>query len=118
MSADHRKSPLKALLNTFGMHHKTDNRATRYGSQDTEDIPGSQDSTLLDLVPQDHPMPGGDNDSCYEYCEETDTCHPMADLLEHFQQFKSQFANLKSNTCYIKFFQYRYESNLKVVSMQ
>ena len=70
---------------------------TRYGSQDTEDIPGSKDSTLLDCMPWDHPVLKEDNDSSGEYCEETDTCHPLADLLEQFQQLKNQFANLKQN---------------------
>ena len=40
----------------------------------------------------------GDSDSSDEYCEETDTCHPLADLLEQFQQLKNQFVSLKSNT--------------------
>ena len=74
MSQDHGQSPLKALLKTFGMHHKTHSIATRYGSQDTEDIPDTQDP--LDIKPQDHPVAEGDNDSSDEYCEETDTCHP------------------------------------------
>ena len=43
-------------------------------------------------------MPEGDNDSSDGYCEETDTCHPIPDLLEQFQQLKNQFASLKSNT--------------------
>ena len=43
-------------------------------------------------------MPERDNDSSNEYCEETDTGHPLADLLEQFQQLKNQFANLQSNT--------------------
>ena len=55
-------------------------------------------TTPLDLVPQDQPVPEGDNDLSNEYCEETDTCHPLADLLEQFQQLKNQFASLKSNT--------------------
>ena len=59
MSWDHRQSPLKALLNIFGMHH---------------------------------------NDSFDKYCEEADTCYPLHDLLEQFQQLKNQFASLKSNT--------------------
>ena len=57
---------------------------TRYGSQDTEDIPHTQDSSHLDLIPQDHCVPEGDNDSSDEYCEETDTHHPLADVLEQF----------------------------------
>ena len=30
-------------------------------------------------------MPEEDNDSSNEYCEENDTHHPFADLLEQFQ---------------------------------
>ena len=56
MSQDHRQSPLKALLNTFGACHKTHSMVTRYGSQDTEDISDTQDSTPLDLAPEDHPV--------------------------------------------------------------
>ena len=55
---------------------------TRYGSQDTEDIPDTEDPTPLDLMPQDHPVPEGDNDSSDEYCEETDNYYPFADYLE------------------------------------
>ena len=51
----------------------------------------------LDLIPQDHLVLKGDNDSSNENCEETDTCHTLADLLEQFQQLKNQFASLKSN---------------------
>ena len=54
----------------------------RYGSQDTEDVADTQDSPTFDLAPQDHPVTEGDNDSSDEYCEETDTCYPLADLLE------------------------------------
>ena len=92
------KSPLKALPNIFGMCHKIHGMVTRYGSKDTEDILDTQDSTPFDLAPQDHPVPEGDNDSFNEYCEETDTHHPLTDLLEQFQQLKNQFAILKSNT--------------------
>ena len=49
-------------------------------------------------MPQDYPVLEGDNDSSDEYCEETGTCCPLADLLEQFQQHKNQFARLKSNT--------------------
>ena len=94
MSWDCRQSPLKALLNTFGMYHKTHGMATRYGSQETEDIPDSQDSNLLDLVPWDYPVLERDNYSSNEYCEDTDTCHPLAYLLVEFQQVKNQFASL------------------------
>ena len=98
MSHDHRQSPLKALLNTFGMCHKTHGMVTRYGSQDTKDIPDTQDPTPLDLAPQDDPVLEGDNGSSDEYCEENDTWHPLADLLVQFQQLKNQFANLKTKT--------------------
>ena len=67
-------------------------------SQDTEDVTDTQDSTPLDLMPQDHPLPKGNNDSSNEYYEETDTNHPLVDLLEQLQQLKNQFASLKSNT--------------------
>ena len=71
---------------------------TRYGSQDTEHIPDTEDPTSLDLMPQDHTVPEEDNESSNGYCEETDTYHPLADLLEQFQQLKNQFASLKPNT--------------------
>ena len=71
---------------------------TRYGGQDTEGIPDTQDPTAMDLMLQDHPVTEGENDSSDEYCEETDTCCPLADLPEQFQQFKNQFASIKSNT--------------------
>ena len=88
MSSDLRQSPLKALLNTFGMCCKTHGMATRYGSHDTEDIFATQDSPALDFAPPEHPMLEGDNESSDEYCEETDTCHSLAELLEQFLQFK------------------------------
>ena len=93
-SHDCRQSPLKALLNTFGMSHKTHGMVTRYGSQDTKDIPDTQDSTPLYLPLQDHPVLEGDVDSSDEYCGEPDTLHPLADLLEQFQQLNNQFASL------------------------
>ena len=71
---------------------------TRYGSHDTEDVPAMQDSHLLDLTPLDHTMPEGDNESSDEYCKETDTCYPLAELLEQFRQLKDQFASLKPTT--------------------
>ena len=77
---------------------KTHGMATRYGSQDTEDIPDTQNPTLLNLMPQDHPVLEGDSDSSDQYCEETNTHHNLADLLEQFQQLKNQFESLKSNT--------------------
>ena len=70
--------------------------ATRYGSHDTEDVPATQDSAPLDLAPPEHPMPEGYNELSDEYCEETDTHHPLAELLQQFQQLKELFASLKS----------------------
>ena len=58
--------------------------------------PWTQDSTLLDLTPQDHHMPEGDNDSSDNIVKKL-TLTPWADLLEQFQQLKNQFENLKSN---------------------
>ena len=68
------------------MHHKKHGMVTRYGGQDTEDIPDTQDSTPLDFTLQDHYVPEGGNDMYNEHYEENDTCHPLADLLEQFQQ--------------------------------
>ena len=98
MSRDCRQSPLKTLLNTFGTYHKTHGMVTRYGNQDTEDFHDTKDPTPFDLATQDHPLPEGDNDLSNEYCEETDTCHHLAVLLEQYQQLKNQFTSLKSNT--------------------
>ena len=98
MSLDHRQPPLKALLKTFGMCHKTHTMTTIYGSHDREVIPTTQDSYPLNLAPLEHTMPRGDNESSDEYCEETDICHPLAELLEQFWQLKDQFASLKSTT--------------------
>ena len=72
--------------------------ATKYRNQDTKDISDAQESTPLHLMPQDHPMLEKDNNSSDEYCEETDTCHPLANLLEQFQQLKKQFTSLKTST--------------------
>ena len=63
-----------------------------------KDIPATQDSAPLNLVPLEHTMPNGDNESYDEYCEETDTCCLLAELLEQFKQIKDQFARLKSTT--------------------
>ena len=60
----------------------THGMGTRYGTHDTEDVPDTENSTPLDLMPQDLPVPEVDNDSSDEYCEETDTHHPLADLLK------------------------------------
>ena len=54
--------------------------ATRYGSHDTEDIPSTKDSYPLDLVALECTMPVGDSESSDEYCEETETLHPLAEL--------------------------------------
>ena len=82
MSWDFRQSPLKALLNTFGMWYKTHTMTTRYRNHDTEDVPATKDSALLDLAPLDDTMPERDNESSDEYSKETDTYHPLAELLE------------------------------------
>ena len=66
------------------MHDMT----TGYRNQDTENVPDTQYSTPMDLTPQDHPMLERDNDLSNEYCEETDTNHHFADLLEQFQLLK------------------------------
>ena len=70
----------------------------RYGSHDTEDVPATQNSDPLDLAPLEHTIPGGANESSDECCEETDTNHPLAELLEQFWQLKDQFTSLKSTT--------------------
>ena len=98
ISQDHRQSPLKALLNTLGTHHKNHIVTARYGDQDAEDVPAPQDSAALDLVPPGHIMPRQDHDSSGKYSEETDTCHTLAESLEQFQQLKDQFSSLKSAT--------------------
>ena len=56
---------------------------TRYG-YDAEDVPASQGSACLDLVPPDHTMPRQDSDSSDEDNEETGSHHPLAELLEQF----------------------------------
>ena len=43
-------------------------------------------------------MPEGDNKSSDEYCEESDTCDPLAELLEQLRQLKDQFTSLKPTT--------------------
>ena len=96
MSLDHRQLPLKALLNTFGIYHKTHSMGIRYRSHDTENIPATQDSPSLDLTPLEHPVLEEDNESSDEYCEEIDTNCPLAEPLEQFQQSKDQLASLKA----------------------
>ena len=86
------------MLNTHRTHCKIHVTVTRYGSHDTEDVPATQDSPPLDLVPLDCPMPEEDNESSDEYYEQTDTHHPLAELLEQFWQLKDQFPSLKSTT--------------------
>ena len=49
-----------------------------------EDIPATQDSPPLDLESQEHPMLELDNESSFQYCEDSDTCHPLTKLLEQF----------------------------------
>ena len=60
---------------------------TTYRSNDTEDVPATQDSPL-DLVSQKHPMQKRDNESSDEYCEETDTSHHLVELLGQLCQLK------------------------------
>ena len=98
MSCECRQSPLKTPLNTFRTCHKTHSMVIRYGSLDTEGIPNTQDPTPLDLTLQGHPVPEVDNYPSDEYCEETDTHCPLANLLEQLKQLNNQFASLKSNT--------------------
>ena len=88
----------KGSVKTFGTHHKTFCMVTIYGSQDTEDDTDTKDLTPMDLTSQDHPVLEGDSDSSSEYCEETDTHHPLVDLLEQLQHLKNQYASLKFNT--------------------
>ena len=71
------------------MFHKTHIMTTRYTGHDTEDVPATQKSALLDLVPWEHPKPEGDNESSDECCEEIDTYHPSTELLEQFWQLKT-----------------------------
>ena len=70
---------------------------TRCGSHDTEDVPVTKDSPPPDIVSEEHFILEGDSESS-EYCEETDTHHPLAELLEQCCQCKNQFASLKSTT--------------------
>ena len=51
-----------------------------------EDISPTKDSAPLDLVPPEHILPNGDNKPFDEYCEETDTHCPLAELLEELQE--------------------------------
>ena len=69
---------------------------TRYGSHGDKDVPAPQDSPSLDLVQWDYIIPKWDCDSSDKYNEETDTCCPLAELLEQFWQLQDQFACLKS----------------------
>ena len=71
---------------------------TRCRSQDMEDALVTQDSAALDLVLMKDPMPEGDNESSDKYCEEADSHHPLAELLEQFWYLKDQFASLKATT--------------------
>ena len=61
-----------------------------------EDVPASQDSAPLDLLPPDHTMPRRHIESFDGYSEESDTCCPLAEVLEQFWQLQDQFAHLKS----------------------
>ena len=60
--------------------------------------PATHDLDPLDLAPPEHTMPRGDSGSSDEHCEETDTHHPLAELLKQFWQLKDQYASLKSTT--------------------
>ena len=71
---------------------------TRYRSHDMEDVHATQVSASLDLAPHDHTTLKRDNESSDENKEETDTCHPLAELLVQFRQTKEQFASFKSTT--------------------
>ena len=66
----------------------------RYRNHDTEDVPVSQDTALLGIVPPDHIMSGRDNESF----EETETHHPLAELLEHLWQFQEQLTYFEPAT--------------------
>ena len=70
----------------------------RYRNLDFEDVPAPQDSVSLGISQPDHSMPGWDSESPDEYNEETDTHHPLADLLEQFWQLQDWFSSLKSTS--------------------
>ena len=89
---DHRQSSLKSLLNTFGMCDKTHGMMNRYGSHDTEDIPATQVSASLDLVPQDHPILERDNDTSGEYCEKLTLATPQ---LTYYSRSRNWRTNLQ-----------------------
>ena len=61
---------------------------TRYGNHDTGDVPAPQVTLPLDLVPQDHTIPGHASESCDEYSEEPDTCCHLAELQDKLQQLQ------------------------------
>ena len=94
---DCRQSPLKALLNMFGMCHKTHGMSTRYRYQDTGDIPDTPDSTPWI--------------SCHmtTLCQWETMIHPINRVKEltltalwltsySSSSSKNQFASLKSST--------------------
>ena len=95
---DCRPLPLKALQNTFETCQKTHTKASRYGSQEMEDVPATQDSGPLALVPLEHPMSEEDNETSDEHCEEANTPYPLAELLEQIWQLIDQITYLKSTT--------------------
>ena len=90
MYQDCRQSPLKALLNTFGMCQKTHIMATRYGSHGTEDVPATQDSAPLDLAPTEHPMHEEDNEFVWWILWRNLT------LAAHLLSYWNSFSNLKT----------------------
>ena len=51
------------------MSHKTHSITTRYRNYDIEDALATKDSAFLGLVPPDHTMPEGDNESSKEYSQ-------------------------------------------------
>ena len=98
MFPDHRQSPLKALLNTFGTCHKTHTMTTRYENHDPKDIPPPKTqlpwilchrNTLCERETVNHLM---------NTVKKLTLATILAELLEQFWQLKDQFASLKSTT--------------------
>ena len=63
-----------------------------------KDVSSTQDSDSLDLALPEHTMPRADNESSDEYCQETDSFCPLAELVEQFWQPKDLFTSLKFTT--------------------
>ena len=55
-----------------------------------ENFPSTHDSDPLDLVPPEHTIPRGDNESLDEYSEETDTYCPFAEFSRTIPAFSGQ----------------------------